>query len=772
MYNQKFNNFGGGFNGFDNGQKAGYNSHQPRPAGTPRQQEYPIVSKADEYVCQTWKNMIDGAKTMLDTCALMAYRVENVKTLFQQLIYPLYECGVRFYIVEETWIEIDRLANSAEKVESGMLATEVRRFLEASVRNGVIEIISGVTANPSVTKNGHFADPSILSYAFDQFTHNGKLCVITRDNKLAVDLRNICQAGCVDRNMGAVRVLYLDTRLRLKEFQNRNSMPIVGSSPRYEQSAPVGYAGDLPANNSYAASHPMDNSFADHGFRSNRPAYNGYTSNRPAYNGRIGNRPAYNGYTDNRAAGSSCISSSPADNRTMSEAIERDHHDEFEKASTDKGCLTTLSSSNLYDGHRGMKAPATKSVVTMVRPDGTSTKVTLGERIGGGKEGGIYRIQGDEYRDYCVKIFDMPSTRIEKKVELMMSGLKPSDEYARPLALVHSNSVFCGYVMALYKYAITLADLYEGKAGTRADNFTRVDYVTAAYKYIKLWSDLDSQGVRIVDFNPNNLLFVPQNGEYTGAKLVIVDLDSAQVDTAKLGKNFGVIPAGGFCEGMIDYTVGKFTVDTILSESNMVMGLAEAMFKMCCVGLHPYDVVPKNGPDMTLDQNAELGAYLYTRTYPKLAGYTVPDASVYMVSYMTPGLKGLFADLFHARGKYRNVDNRPSVKELMMQVEYYANDIRTLRTQQKFPESIALQPTNVRQFKHTCQGTCGNTEELVLHDTLFKVNNRFYCKACADKARQAGANGASACPEDASIVDQHVQRRSGVFGWLPNRKGA
>ena len=268
------------------------------------------------------------------------------------------------------------------------------------------------------------------------------------------------------------------------------------------------------------------------------------------------------------------------------------------------------------------------------------------------------------------------------------------------------------------------------------------------------------------------MLFIPQNGEYTGAKLVIVDLDSAQVDTAKLGKNFGVIPAGGFCEGMVDYTVGKFTADTILSESNMVMGLAEAMFKMCCVGLHPYDVVPKNGPDMTLDQNAEMGAYLYTRTYPKLAGYTVPDVSVYMVSYMTPGLKGLFADLFHARGKYRNVDNRPSVKELMMQVEYYANDIRTLRTQQKFPESIALQPTNVRQFKHTCQGTCGNTEELVLHDTLFKVNNRFYCKACADKARQAGANGASACPEDASIVDQHVQRRSGVFGWLPNRKGA
>ncbi len=714
MYNQQFNNFNNGYpqshgqqSGYNNDRQIGFNGYngqrgngnrQFMPSNKPRPQDFPVVSHVDEYVRQTWENMIATAKPLLDTSALMAYRSENLRALFQELIYSLFvQRGIKFYIMEETWLEIKHLAVNADKEESRIMAANVRRYLEACVVNGIIVIIKGVTENPSMIKNGRFADASILSYAFDDFAHGGNLCVITRDNKLALDLKSICQARCVSRNMGTVRVLYLDTKLKLKDYQ----------VDRARSASALG------------GCHAPDNGFA-------------------------GNR--------------------------ISIASENDYRDEPEKASTEKGRLTDLPANNLYELNGSMKAPTTNAALQMVTTNG-STTVTLGERIGGGKEGGVYKLKEGQYRNYCAKIFEAPSSRVEKKVQLMIHNTRPNDSAALPQALLYKNSVFCGYVMPLYSYAISLANVLDGKAGDCVANFTRVDFVMAANRFLKVWNDLDMQGIRIVDLNPYNILFVPQNGEFSGTNIVIVDLDSAQVDSAKLGQNYGVIPAGGFCPGFIDYALGKFTRDTILSESNMVMALAQAIFRICCVGLHPFDVVSDKGADMSLDQYAEMGIYLYTSRYPRLAGYSVPKESTYMVSYLTPGLKEIFADLFHLYGKSRNVSNRPPVQKLISELENYGNNIRTLRTQQRFPQSISLQPTEM----HVCQGDCGNPEELVLNDTLFKFNNRFYCKTCYERIKKAdGINRVSAVnttqPGQSANADHQVQRRSGVFGWLHNRK--
>lgn len=729
MYHQTMNHFNYGYpqnNGQqtsyrsnNNGQQIGFNGYngqqvndkrQFKSSNRPKPHDFPIVSFADEYVRQTWKNMTGVTnKVVLDTCSVMPYRAENVPTLFQQIIYPLKREGVQFFIMEETWLEICRLAVNAENEESRLLAAESRRYLEACVVSGIVEIIKGVAANPDMIRNGRFADASIVSFAFDHFSHGGKLSVITRDKKLAMDLKDMGRVHSVERNRGVVHVLYLDTKLKLKPYQVQEAA------------------------------------------QETRPADNGFSRAPIPFNGIAGNR-------------------------LVSDVSNSFRSDEPEQlASTETGQLTDLAANNLYELNGGMKAPTTNSVL-QVMSNGSAVKVTLGERIGGGTEGGIYRLKEEEFRNCCAKILAVPSSRVKTKVDLMTHNMKPVDGVAMPRAMLFNNNVFCGYVMDLYNYAITLADVYDGKAGDQIDGFTRVDYVMAAQKLARIWSDLDGQGIRIVDFNPNNVLFIPQNGEYCGASLVVVDLDSAQVDTAKIGKNYGVIPAGGFCEGFIDYAVGKFTVDTIMSESNMVMGLAQAIFKLCCVGLHPYDVVPERGPDLSLGQASEMGLYLYSSRYPKIAGYSVPKESTYMVSYLKPELKTLFADLFHACGAYRKVDHRPSVKRILLELERYAQHILLVPTQRRFPESISLQPTSIRPFMHVCEGSCGNKEELVLNDTLFKVNGHFYCKSCAARVQQANGNdrgpAVSTVNQPAPSDSHAAQHRPGMFGWLPNRKGA
>ncbi len=255
-----------------------------------------------------------------------------------------------------------------------------------------------------------------------------------------------------------------------------------------------------------------------------------------------------------------------------------------------------------------------------VRSSGTRRKsIELGDRIGGGGAGDVYKIKGRAGQ--VATIYRTRPTRkaYEKKIEAMAVApvsLPPLEKANRilhqlawPLEVLEGRQGdFQGFSMPEidFKAALSLERLLQKRS--RAKSGIPEAYrhrVVAAFNVAALVARLHKQGHHIVDLKPVNMLFYRET-----MQLALVDCDGFSI----LGSDGSRHPAKQFTP---EYIAPEFvkTKPSDLGEEQDRFSLAVIVFRLLNNGLHPYQGSPIGGASAsTLAENVVSGLYAYGLT--------------------------------------------------------------------------------------------------------------------------------------------------------------
>ncbi len=255
-----------------------------------------------------------------------------------------------------------------------------------------------------------------------------------------------------------------------------------------------------------------------------------------------------------------------------------------------------------------------------VRSSGTRRKsIELGDRIGGGGAGDVYKIKGRAGE--VAKIYRTRPTRkvYEKKIEAMAAApvsLPPLEKANRilhqlawPLEVLEGRQGdFQGFSMPEidFKAALSLERLLQKRS--RAKSGIPEAYrhrVVAAFNVAALVARLHEQGHHIIDLKPVNMLFYRET-----MQLALVDCDGFSI----LGTDRTRHPAKQFTP---EYIAPEFvkTKPSDLGEEQDRFSLAVIIFRLLNNGLHPYQGRPTGGSGgSTVAENVVAGLYAYGLT--------------------------------------------------------------------------------------------------------------------------------------------------------------
>lgn len=320
--------------------------------------------------------------------------------------------------------------------------------------------------------------------------------------------------------------------------------------------------------------------------------------------------------------------------------------------------------------------------------------ITLGEYLDGGAEGSIYQVKDQPYQ--VAKVFERISKRKAEKIRRLQG--KQISGVTMPLSvLTNSDGQLCGYTMTKVDNAIPMTELFDKlRRSRKAPEWNRKDFVDAARCIAQIGSELARAGILPTDGNMENILVCrDRDGYLNGARIVLIDVDAFQVDTAQVGNgpDVGVIPGDGFSDEILPL-MDVMTTQTIYSESDYAYMLAIQTFMVLMGGIHPFQQMPDpRFPDRTLNQLSQQGLFPYG--YGMGAGAIAATMAKPLeqwstrFSLMMPDAQKLFAEFFSVNSKRREAFRRPTIGELREVLSRYCGWVVSAGTD---PRARELEP--------------------------------------------------------------------------------
>lgn len=298
-------------------------------------------------------------------------------------------------------------------------------------------------------------------------------------------------------------------------------------------------------------------------------------------------------------------------------------------------------------------------------------KIYLGEKIGGRKEGTVYKITAPSHlTGYCVKIYKNPTQQRANKISFMVDNppaqieIQGKIKLGWPVDTIMGNGSFVGFMMPLaFSGSKELTSLIPNIRSTNVDvNWQKYNLKNEKRAFearLKLIHNISvainllhqTNKYVLCDFKPDNVL-VTHSGEIT-----VCDIDSIQIaEGSKMlyhatANTCGYIPPEYYNRGM-----GKSDTD-VLKKSWDSFALAVVYYKLL-LGLHPYSgtpKIPKDEGESPLWQNIADDLFPNGKNRNKIA--VIPPAHE-KFKVLPQSIQDLFLRSFSL-----DADNRPSIDE-------------------------------------------------------------------------------------------------------------
>lgn len=305
-----------------------------------------------------------------------------------------------------------------------------------------------------------------------------------------------------------------------------------------------------------------------------------------------------------------------------------------------------------------------------------SGTITLAALMGQGNEASVYHVKEDS--SVVAKVFSQLTKRKAEKLRLLCSQQIP--HLVMPTKVLTADSgETVGYLMPKITNGISLADAFDEHV--RRNNhldayFDRRQFVNVAVNLTSILRHAAGKGLIPTDLNPENILLLPDMDGYLCGDMVMIDVDSYQVDSSRFGGK-GVIPGDGYTE---EYwpPIPMMDSQTILTEADLVYMLGELAFKVCHCGVHPFAAKPDARFEYrSLAALSRQGMFGYdTDDIPGTTAQPMQEWTT-LWSYTEPGAQRLFAELFCANSPRRTAGDRPSLQELCQAMAQYHRWLNT-----------------------------------------------------------------------------------------------
>ena len=293
--------------------------------------------------------------------------------------------------------------------------------------------------------------------------------------------------------------------------------------------------------------------------------------------------------------------------------------------------------------------------------DASGARVKLGERIGHGGEGSVYRLEGRSGHWVAKVYHQQPSTEKLEKLLDMVAGFNDSLKQisAWPMTTLHTwnGGAICGFVMPQLVGHQPIHQLYN--PGQRKQCYPNMDWaflVHTARNIAAAFDVIHSQGHVIGDVNPN-LVFVAANG-----LVKLIDCDSFQI--AANGRHY-------LCE----VAVPQFTPPELQAHSGFSgvlrtvnhdnFGLALLRFHLLLMGRHPYAGMYADVADLPLETAIQQFRYAYS--YDNFSRKVSAPPACVMPSILSGQLAQLFVLAFTESGV--QAAGRPTAKQWLQALD-------------------------------------------------------------------------------------------------------
>ena len=288
----------------------------------------------------------------------------------------------------------------------------------------------------------------------------------------------------------------------------------------------------------------------------------------------------------------------------------------------------------------------------------TCTPVELGDQIGSGREGAVYRTIGSPS---VVKIYHDPTPQLATKIEAMVEAAAQILHFdcqmflhlAWPMGVIYKHpdkTGFAGFEMlAAPEGSVPIDLIAQFPSSGMAPALTMQQKIKVLMDFSHLVSELHKIGIVVADWNGSNLL-VSETGRIT-----MIDVDAYGFTLH--GEHYPSCALPGYVApeilrqmkalGINDFSeLADIAGKPVFTPATDAFGLAVHIFEMLNFGIHPFDgeVDPalldadEIPAPVSLNRNVRSGLSPFIGTLPS---YVVPDYALRLSPLSARGVRAL-----------------------------------------------------------------------------------------------------------------------------------
>lgn len=304
----------------------------------------------------------------------------------------------------------------------------------------------------------------------------------------------------------------------------------------------------------------------------------------------------------------------------------------------------------------------------MILVDERGRRLRLGEKLGGGGEGAVYRLA--DHRSTAIKMYSSPPSgdRIRKVETLAQyNGLEVQRYTAWPSGLVFDQDAqLRGFLLPVVEHGKDIHYLYT--PSTRRTSFPGVDWrflVHVSANVARAFAAVHKLGLVIGDVNPSSILVLPDG------TVRLIDVDSFQVPVPGRSPFLCTVAVPLFLPPELKDASLSSVVRTTHHDT---FGLAITVFQLLLLGRHPYAGRFLGVGDMSIERAISEHRFAYGRQ-AAVREMQRPPNTVGME--ILPGVASLFEAAFAPEAPGRG---RPSASDWVRALSGLSGELVRCRT--------------------------------------------------------------------------------------------